>query len=83
MICELCKLPTNECKCVPVRNELPYMQLPERYVKVKPKGQRGPICIIEADEVSDFCGGGDDEFDCEDVFLTLAEFEVLPEFEGF
>lgn len=66
-----------------VRNELPYMQLPERYVKVKLKGQRGPVCICEPREVSDFCDGGDDEYECEDVFMTMAEVEALPEFEGF
>ena len=38
-----------------VRNELPYMQLKERYVRVKLKGQRGPVCICEPGEVSDFC----------------------------
>jgi hypothetical protein len=65
------------------RNELPYMQLPERYVRVKLKGQRGPVCICEPDEVSDFCDGGDDEYEFEDVFMTQAEVEALPEFEGF
>lgn len=66
-----------------VRNELPYMQLPERYVRVKLKGQRGPVCICEPGEVSDFCDGGDDEYEFEVIYMTQAEVEALPEFEGF
>jgi hypothetical protein len=66
-----------------VRNELPYMQLKERYVKVKLKGTKGPSCIIEPREVSDFCDGNDSEYELEDIWLTWDEAEALPEFEGF
>jgi hypothetical protein len=66
-----------------IRNELPYMQLKERYVRVKIKGTRGPVCICEPGEVSDFCDGGDDEYELEDVYMTMAEVEAMAEFEGF
>jgi hypothetical protein len=66
-----------------VRAELPYMQLPERYVRVKLKGTKGPVCICEPGDVKDFCDGGEDEYEFEDVYMTQSEVEALPEFEGF
>jgi hypothetical protein len=66
-----------------VRNKLPYMQLKERYVRVKLKGTKGPVCICAPQDVTDMTERGDDEYELEDVYLTLAEVEALPEFEGF
>jgi len=66
-----------------VRNELPYMQLKERYVRVKLKGAKGPVCICEPRDVPAMTENGGDEYEFEDVYMTLAEVEALPEFEGF
>lgn len=65
------------------RSELPYMQLPERYIRMKIKGTKGPVCIIEPHEIPDMTDGSDDEYEFEDVYMTQAEVEALPEFEGF
>ena len=55
----------------------------ERYVRVRLKGTKGPVCICEPREIKDFCDGGEDEYEFEDVYMTKAEVEALPEFEGF
>lgn len=70
-------------KVAEVRNELPYMQVKERYVRVKIKGTRGPVCICEPRDVPDMTADCETEYDIEDVWMTQAAVEALTEFEGF
>ena len=66
-----------------VRDEMPYMQLPERYVRVKIKGTKGPVCICDPRDVPDMTSDCETEYDLEDVYMTKDQVEALTEFEGF
>jgi hypothetical protein len=65
------------------RDELPYMQLPQHYVRVKIKGTKGPVCICDPRDVADMTDDPETEYDLEDVWMTQAQVEALTEFEGF
>lgn len=76
-------MPHGAVRVTAVRNDLPYMQLPERYVRVKVKGTKGPVCICEPRDVPDMTNDCETEYELEDVYMTLAQVEALTEFEGF
>jgi hypothetical protein len=59
------------------------MQQKQRYVRVKIKGTRGPVCICEPRDVPDMTADGETEYEIEDVWMTQDEVEALTEFEGF
>jgi hypothetical protein len=66
-----------------VRNELPYMQLKERYAKITWDGRS---CITELLELPTMIEGFEDEDSkpvVTDVWLTRDEFENLSEFVGW
>lgn len=50
-----------------------------RYVKLK---HDGASVILDPAEVTDFMDGNDD-YEVEDVWMSDAEYEALPEFQGF
>jgi len=52
----------------------------QRYVKMMVQGSSAHA-IVPADEVADFADGED--YIMEDVWMTEAEYEALPEFEGY
>lgn len=49
-------------------------------MKLRVKGSNA-CAIMPPEEVEDFCDGG--EYIAESIFLTQAEYDLLPEFEGF
>lgn len=51
-----------------------------RYVRMKVQGS-SQVAIVPPDQVSDFEDG--EEYIKEDVWMTEAEYEALPEFEGY
>lgn len=51
-----------------------------RFVKLSVQGSNAHA-IMRPEEVSDFCDG--EEYITEDVWMTQAEYEGLPEFEGY
>ena len=66
---------------ISVRNELPYMQLKERYVKMTMDGRK---CVMEVCDVADMIASEEPgTFTLEDVYMTPSEFENLSEFVGW
>jgi len=80
------------CECVswarvhtdtyPISNHHPHCakHKTEHFVKV---GYDGRWCVVKPSEVHDFINSGDCIYTLTDIYLTIEQYENLPEFNGF
>ena len=56
----------------------------EKFIRIVPKGERGPALIVETQaEADDTMGGCPEEYDVSEVEMTRDQFSRLGEFNGF
>jgi len=74
-------MPPRQRKEIPVMvNPDPKFQDKHRYIKLK---HDGSFVVMEQCEVNDFVDGSDGAYEVDEVWMTTAEYEALPEFMGF